>query len=86
MNEKEKDEDRARSQSDWLQKAQKQLTEAHCSIMGARAGGGDITTRVDLRCGQDGWHGRWNAVGPEKIVNQRCGWEARLVSLWETVP
>jgi hypothetical protein len=45
-------EDGGRSKRDWLQKASKDLRESHCRIMGVEMGGGEITSRVDLRCDQ----------------------------------
>lgn len=64
VDEEEQDEDRDRSQSDGLQKAEKKFTESHCSIMSARVGGDDVTTRVDLTCRQDGWGGKPRALNP----------------------
>jgi hypothetical protein len=64
VDEEEQDEDRDRSQRDGLQKAEKNFTESHCSIMSARVGGGDVTTRVDLTCRQDGWGGKPRALNP----------------------
>ena len=49
-NEKQ-DEDGGRPKRDWLQKAGEDLGESHCRIMGLGTGGGEITSRVDLRCG-----------------------------------
>ena len=62
VDEEEQDEDRSRSQRDGLQKAQKNFTESHCSIMSARVGGRRVTTRVDLPCRQDGWGGKPRAL------------------------
>lgn len=47
----EHDEDRGRSQRDWLQKAEKQLRKAHRSIVEEPRAKGDITCWVDLTCG-----------------------------------
>lgn len=62
VDEEEQDKDCSRSHRDGLQKAEKNFTESHCSIMSARVGGGDVTTRVDLTCGQDGWSGKPRAL------------------------
>ena len=62
VDEEEQDKDRDRSQRDGLQKAEKEFTESHSSIIRARVGGGDVTTRVDLTCRKDGWGGKPRAV------------------------
>jgi hypothetical protein len=69
MDEEEQDEDRARSKRDWLQKSEKKVTEGHGSIMGARAGGGDITIKVDLSCGRD-----WL----QYAINKACGRQGKM--------
>jgi len=62
VDEEKQNEDRGRSQRDGLQKAEKKFTESHSSIMSARVGGDDVTTRVDLTCRQDGWGGKPRAL------------------------
>jgi len=48
----EHDEDRGRSQRHWLQEAEKELTDAHRSIVKQPWAKGDVTGWVDLTCGQ----------------------------------
>lgn len=78
-NNEEQDEDRSRSERDRLQKAEKELREGHCSIMGVGAGGGEITSRVDLRCAGDG---RARRVG-QPLWRHKDGSDAQ-VPLWKS--
>jgi len=50
VDEEKQDEHHGRSQRDWLQKAEKELTEVHRSIVEERRAKGDITSWVDLTC------------------------------------
>jgi hypothetical protein len=84
VDEEEQDKDRDRSQRDGLQKAEKEFTESHSSIIRARVGVGDVTTRVDLLCRKNGWGGKTrarNAVALPRCYSGRQSFPAGQIVL-----